>query len=248
MRVCERNDDEVYHRKPRYIRRRERTNVKKYTTSARRHEVDETTGRTDKERRKSVGEERGGNSDIATASQDRPLYIQMLDWFRLSPSPRSCAAGVCLSGQGGHLRGPLCICSPTITAVGGRTWEGGEPPRRRRAPRSGSETQGLWTSRVSCSNRAASLQQVFKVKSGSCTPVCTQSHDGRPGTQRSGYMVFPLGIGVHQGDQGAPQRQGHDGKGPCPHDERKCDDREQALASPGTVAEDARRGGDDGQG
>lgn len=32
---------------------------------------------------------------------------------------------------------------------------------------------------------------------------------------------------------------------PLSHDEKKCDDREQTL---GTVAEDARRGGDDGQG
>lgn len=179
----------------------------------------------------------------------------MLDWFRLSPSPRSRAAGVCLSGRGGHRRGPVSAC---VLARDGRPWggrnvgkeasrlAGGEPHGQ------GARRRGLRTSRVFCSNRAGSLQQLFKVKSGFCASRVYTVPPWAPEDTARWVHDAPdvrLGIGVHQGDQGAPQRQGHDRSAPppCPmtRGNATTGNRPQAL---GTVAEDARLGGDDGQG
>lgn len=122
---------------------------------------------------------------------------------------------------------------------------GGEPHGQ------GARRRGLRTSRVFRSNRAGSLQHIFKVKSGFCASrVYTVPPWAPEGTARWVHDVpdVPLGIGVHQGDHGARQRQGHDRSAhPCPMTRGNATTGYRPWAL-GTVAEDARRGGDDGQG
>lgn len=147
----------------------------------------------------------------------------MLDWFRLSPSPRSRSAGGCLSGQGGHPRGPLFAL---VARDGGHgrahmhTWE-----RRRAALQEEEEPHGQGARR-----RGWGLVEYFvptglhpcsnflRLNQASALPVCTQSHPGRPRAQRGWVQdvhdVPPWDRECIKGireRRSAAQRQGHDG-------------------------------------